>query len=52
MTLAMMAASRLVVALSARTLAAVDVSLTLPRLCSLVALHTCDPVSRPRRLPP
>ncbi|WP_239697913.1 MarR family winged helix-turn-helix transcriptional regulator [Streptomyces sp. F-1] len=39
-----MAASRLVVALSARALASVDVPLTLPQLRSLVALHTCGPV--------
>nr|WP_258053463.1 MarR family transcriptional regulator [Streptomyces sp. Ru72] len=40
-----MAASRLIVALSARALASVDVSLTLPQLRSLVALHTCGPVN-------
>ncbi|MEU6770800.1 MarR family transcriptional regulator [Streptomyces sp. NPDC046759] len=39
-----MAASRLVVALSARALASVDVPLTLPQLRSLVALHTCGPI--------
>ncbi|WP_432168825.1 MarR family winged helix-turn-helix transcriptional regulator [Streptomyces sp. 1222.5] len=43
-TLAVMAASRLIVALSARALAAVDVPLTLPQLRSLVALHTCGPI--------
>ncbi|WP_406438267.1 MarR family transcriptional regulator [Streptomyces sp. NBC_00631] len=43
-TLAVMAASRLVVALSARALAAVDVPLTLPQLRSLVALHGCGPI--------
>jgi DNA-binding MarR family transcriptional regulator len=43
-TLAVMAASRLIVALSARALGAVDVSLTLPQLRSLVALHTCGPI--------
>jgi DNA-binding MarR family transcriptional regulator len=43
-THAVMAASRLVVALSARALASVDVSLTLPQLRSLVALHTCGPI--------
>ncbi|MEV7684550.1 MarR family winged helix-turn-helix transcriptional regulator [Streptomyces bungoensis] len=43
-TLAVMAASRLVVALSARALAAVDVPLTLPQLRSLVALRTCGPI--------
>lgn len=42
-TLAVMAASRLIVALSARALASVDVALTLPQLRSLVALHTCGP---------
>lgn len=44
-TLAVMAASRLIVALSARALASVDVSLTLPQLRSLVALHTCGPIN-------
>ncbi|MEU6573280.1 MarR family transcriptional regulator [Streptomyces sp. NPDC046805] len=39
-----MAASRLIVALSARALAAVDVPLTLPQLRSLVALHACGPI--------
>ncbi|MFD0546407.1 hypothetical protein ACFQ1B_29555 [Streptomyces mexicanus] len=43
-SLAVMAASRLIVALSARALGAVDVSLTLPQLRSLVALHTCGPI--------
>jgi DNA-binding MarR family transcriptional regulator len=43
-TLAVMAASRLIVALSARALGAVDVSLTLPQLRSLVALRTCGPI--------
>jgi DNA-binding MarR family transcriptional regulator len=43
-TLAVMAASRLIVALSARALAAVDVSLTLPQLRSLVALHGVGPI--------
>jgi DNA-binding MarR family transcriptional regulator len=43
-TLAVMAASRLIVALSARALGAVDVALTLPKLRSLVALHTCGPI--------
>ncbi|MEV0208049.1 MarR family transcriptional regulator [Streptomyces sp. NPDC050788] len=43
-TLAVMAASRLIVALSARALAAVDVPLTLPQLRSLVALHSCGPI--------
>jgi DNA-binding MarR family transcriptional regulator len=43
-TVAVMAASRLVVALSARALASVDVPLTLPQLRSLVALHTCGPI--------
>jgi DNA-binding MarR family transcriptional regulator len=43
-TLAVMAASRLIVALSARALGAVDVSLTLPQLRSLVALDTCGPI--------
>ncbi|OLZ64590.1 MarR family transcriptional regulator [Streptomyces sp. IMTB 2501] len=43
-TLAVMAASRLIVALSARALASVDVPLTLPQLRSLVALHTCGPI--------
>jgi DNA-binding MarR family transcriptional regulator len=39
-----MAASRLIVALSARALASVDAPLTLPQLRSLVALHTCGPI--------
>ncbi|MFI9804695.1 MarR family winged helix-turn-helix transcriptional regulator [Streptomyces sp. NPDC052301] len=43
-TLAVMAASRLIVALSARALASVDVPLTLPQLRSLVALRTCGPI--------
>jgi DNA-binding MarR family transcriptional regulator len=43
-TLAVMAASRLIVALSARALASVDVPLTLPQLRSLVALHACGPI--------
>ncbi|WBO62805.1 MarR family winged helix-turn-helix transcriptional regulator [Streptomyces camelliae] len=43
-TVAVMAASRLIVALSARALASVDVPLTLPQLRSLVALHTCGPI--------
>ncbi|MBY8343011.1 MarR family winged helix-turn-helix transcriptional regulator [Streptomyces spinosirectus] len=43
-TLAVMAASRLIVALSARALASVDVPLTLPQLRSLVALHSCGPI--------
>ncbi|MFS4096070.1 MarR family winged helix-turn-helix transcriptional regulator [Streptomyces sp. AF1A] len=43
-TLAVMAASRLIVALSARALASVDVPLTLPQLRSLVALHGCGPI--------
>ncbi|WP_371273022.1 MarR family winged helix-turn-helix transcriptional regulator [Streptomyces sp. MUSC 14] len=43
-TVAVMAASRLIVALSARALASVDVALTLPQLRSLVALHTCGPI--------
>ncbi len=43
-TLAVMAASRLIVALSARALGSVDVPLTLPQLRSLVALRTCGPI--------
>jgi DNA-binding MarR family transcriptional regulator len=43
-TLAVMAASRLIVALSARALASADVPLTLPQLRSLVALHACGPI--------
>lgn len=43
-TLAVMAASRLIVSLSARALASVDVPLTLPQLRSLVALHGCGPI--------
>ncbi|MGW4568277.1 MarR family winged helix-turn-helix transcriptional regulator [Streptomyces sp. NPDC004561] len=43
-TLAVMAASRLIVALSARALASVDAPLTLPQLRSLVALHSCGPI--------
>ncbi|MFG3206360.1 MarR family winged helix-turn-helix transcriptional regulator [Streptomyces sp. NPDC048192] len=43
-TVAVMAASRLIVALSARALASVDAPLTLPQLRSLVALHTCGPI--------
>jgi DNA-binding MarR family transcriptional regulator len=43
-TLAVMAASRLVVAISARALASTDDSLTLPQLRALVVLDTCGPV--------
>ncbi|MEV0180340.1 MarR family winged helix-turn-helix transcriptional regulator [Streptomyces sp. NPDC050625] len=43
-TLAVMAASRLLVAISARALASTDDSLTLPQLRALVVLDTCGPV--------
>jgi DNA-binding MarR family transcriptional regulator len=43
-TLAVMAASRLLVAVSARALASTDDTLTLPQLRALVVLHTCGPV--------
>ncbi|NUP38640.1 MAG: MarR family transcriptional regulator, partial [Streptomyces sp.] len=43
-TLAVMAASRLLVAISARALASSDDSLTLPQLRALVVLDTCGPV--------
>lgn len=43
-TLAVMAASRLLVAISARALAYTDDSLTLPQLRTLVVLDTCGPV--------
>jgi DNA-binding MarR family transcriptional regulator len=43
-TLAVMAASRLVVAISARALASTDDSLTLPQLRALVVLDACGPV--------
>ncbi|MEU9396723.1 MarR family winged helix-turn-helix transcriptional regulator [Streptomyces sp. NPDC048324] len=43
-TLAVMAASRLLVAISARALASTDDSLTLPQLRALVVLETCGPV--------
>ncbi|MEV0976322.1 MarR family transcriptional regulator [Streptomyces sp. NPDC049915] len=44
-TVALMAASRLIVALSARALASVDVPLTLPQLRSLVTLRTRGPIT-------
>ncbi|GAA2475105.1 MarR family winged helix-turn-helix transcriptional regulator [Streptomyces longisporus] len=44
LTLAVMAASRLLVAISARALACSDDSLTLPQLRALVVLDTCGPV--------
>ena len=43
-TLAVMAASRLLVAISARALASTDDTLTLPQLRALVVLDTCGPV--------
>jgi DNA-binding MarR family transcriptional regulator len=43
-TLAVMAASRLLVAVSARALASTDDTLTLPQLRALVVLNTCGPV--------
>lgn len=43
-TLAVMAASRLLIAVSARALASTDDSLTLPQLRALVVLDTCGPV--------
>jgi DNA-binding MarR family transcriptional regulator len=43
-TLAVMAASRLLVAISARALASTDDNLTLPQLRALVVLETCGPV--------
>lgn len=43
-TLAVMAASRLVVAISARALASTDDSLTLPQLRAMVVLDSCGPV--------
>ncbi|RMB80509.1 MarR family winged helix-turn-helix transcriptional regulator [Streptomyces shenzhenensis] len=43
-TLAVMAASRVLVAISARALASTDDSLTLPQLRALVVLDTCGPV--------
>ncbi|MET7703282.1 MarR family transcriptional regulator [Streptomyces sp. NPDC005485] len=43
-TLAVMAASRLLIAISARALASTDDSLTLPQLRALVVLGTCGPV--------
>lgn len=43
-TLAVMAASRLIVAISARALASTDDSLTLPQLRALVVLDACGPV--------
>ncbi|MFF9817684.1 MarR family winged helix-turn-helix transcriptional regulator [Streptomyces sp. NPDC014006] len=44
-TVALMAASRLIVALSARALASVDVPLTVPQLRSLVTLRTRGPIT-------
>ncbi|MET9762282.1 MarR family transcriptional regulator [Streptomyces sp. NPDC006372] len=43
-TLAVMTASRLLVAVSARALASTDGTLTLPQLRALVVLDTCGPV--------
>ena len=43
-TLAVMAASRLLIAISARALASTDDSLTLPQLRALVVLDACGPV--------
>ncbi|WP_019070720.1 MarR family winged helix-turn-helix transcriptional regulator [Streptomyces hokutonensis] len=43
-TLSVMAASRLLVAISARALASTDETLTLPQLRALVVLDTCGPV--------
>lgn len=43
-TLSVMAASRLLVAISARALASTDVTLTLPQLRALVVLDACGPV--------
>jgi DNA-binding MarR family transcriptional regulator len=43
-TMAVMSASRLLVAISARALASTDESLTLPQLRALVVLDTCGPV--------
>jgi DNA-binding MarR family transcriptional regulator len=43
-TLAIMAASRLLVAISARALASTDEALTLPQLRALVVVDTCGPV--------
>ncbi|MEU1005954.1 MarR family winged helix-turn-helix transcriptional regulator [Streptomyces tibetensis] len=43
-TLAVMAASRLLVAISARALSSTDSALTLPQLRALVVLETCGPV--------
>jgi DNA-binding MarR family transcriptional regulator len=43
-TLSVMAASRLFVAISARALTSTDDSLTLPQLRALVVLNTCGPV--------
>ncbi|MEH0547874.1 MarR family transcriptional regulator [Streptomyces sp. B21-105] len=43
-TLTVMAASRLLVAISARALASTDDTLTLPQLRALVVLNTCGPV--------
>ncbi|WP_051865415.1 MarR family winged helix-turn-helix transcriptional regulator [Streptomyces griseus] len=43
-TLSVMAASRLLVAVSARALASTDDTLTLPQLRALVVLDTCGPV--------
>ncbi|MGW1747709.1 MarR family winged helix-turn-helix transcriptional regulator [Streptomyces sp. NPDC002092] len=44
LTLAVMAASRLLVAISARALTCTDDSLTLPQLRALVVLDSCGPV--------
>lgn len=43
-TLAVMAASRLLIAISARALVSTDDTLTLPQLRALVVLDTCGPV--------
>jgi len=43
-TVAVMAASRLLIAISARALASTDDSLTLPQLRAMVVLDTCGPV--------
>ncbi|MFJ5678419.1 MarR family winged helix-turn-helix transcriptional regulator [Streptomyces sp. NPDC093097] len=43
-TVAVMAASRLVIAVSARALAAIDDTVTLPQLRALVVLESCEPL--------
>ncbi|QHC22773.1 MarR family winged helix-turn-helix transcriptional regulator [Streptomyces sp. GS7] len=43
-TVAVMAASRLLVAVSARSLASIDDSMTLPQLRALVVLESCEPL--------